>query len=87
MDWEMDEKSGKGTWWLHRGGGVDHSRSAGGNTVNFDGVGQVVSVVFANPVATMNLSMAGAPIGQSEFTAFKNLVSHFPMLAKKPAGA
>lgn len=87
MDWEFDEISRKGTVWLRKGAGVDHSRTVSGNTVNFDGQGQVISLVFANPLATMNMSMAGVSIAADDVKAMKNLMQHTALFSKKIAGA
>lgn len=87
MDWEFDEQTRKGTVWLRKGAGVDHSRTVSGNTVNFDAQGQVISLVFANPLATMNMNMAGVTIAADDVRAIKNLMNHTSLFSKKIAGA
>lgn len=80
----MDEHSGKGTLHVHKGGPIDHSISRGGNTMNFDNTGAVVSIVYANPVATMNMNMTGF-VGDDRVAAYR-LMQHYTLFAKKPAG-
>ncbi len=55
-EWEFDTATKKGTLWLKKGGQVITTKSISGNTVNFDSGGEMVSVIFPNPLATVNLA-------------------------------
>lgn len=84
MEWEFDEITRKGTLHVNKGGPIDHSQTQGGNTVNLDSAGQIVSVVFANPVATMNMNMGLLP--RSVASDAYRLMSHYALFGKKPSG-
>lgn len=55
-DWEFNMNTKQGTLWLKRGAIVERSTAVNGNTVNWGSDGDMISVVFPNPLATVNLA-------------------------------
>lgn len=75
-DWDFDENTKQGTLHLRRGGQIDHSTVVNGNTQNFDSHNTLISVVFANPAATMNLS--GIPFAAEDHDRGREMIKNFP---------
>lgn len=71
----IDPNTKSGTLEFHKGGQVVTTRVINGNTVNFDSGGVMVSAVFPNALATMNL--AGLPFEQGDHEHVVQMMKHY----------
>ena len=71
----FDHSTGKGTLELQHGAQIQTTKTVNGNTVNLDGNGVTVSIVFPNCAATMNL--AGITFRPGEHDDVREMMKHF----------
>ena len=75
-DWEFNVNTKQGTLWIKRGAPVDRTSVVNTNTVSWGQDGEMISVVFPNPLATMNL--AGLTFKNAEdHDHCRELMKHF----------